>query len=307
MKSIESEIYNYLQYCEFHKALSRNTIRAYKIDVKHFVSFLEKHNLKEEATSKIGKEIIQLYVDEVLAQYAPRSCKRKIACIKAFFNYLEFEDIIPVNPFRKLRIKIREAQTLPKVMKRNEASAQLKYVYRIKKEAKTEKQIFYATRTIAAYELLMGTGMRIGELCSLKMSSFDLDSGTIQIHGKGGKERVVYLVSDVVMEAIKAYIKVRQAHSDYFFVNWNNNRMQEESMRSIIRSVAQITTHRRITPHMFRHTFATMLLESNVDISYIQELLGHSSIRTTQIYLHLSNTSIRAALKKANLRERLIS
>lgn len=307
MKSIATEIQDYLSNCEHQKKLSPNTIRAYKIDAKYFLSFLSQYQLQNEPASKIGKEIIQQFVDNLLVHYAPRTCKRKIACIKAFFNYLEFEDIIPINPFRKIRLKIKEAQTLPKVMKHSETTEQLRYVYQMANNTKTKRQLFYAKRAIAVYELLLGTGMRIGELCHLKLSSLDLDNQTIRILGKGGKERIVYLVSDIVVDAVKAYLKLRTSHSEFIFINWNNCRMREESIRSIILSIGERTVHRRITPHMFRHTFATMLLESNVDISYIQELLGHSSIRTTQIYLHLSNTSIRSALIQANLRNRLIS
>lgn len=306
MKSIATEIQDYLSNCEHQKKLSPNTIRAYKIDTNNFLSFLSQYKLQNEPASKIGKEIIQQFVDNLLVHYAPRTCKRKIACIKALFNYLEFEDIIPINPFRKIRIKIRETQTLPKVMKQSETTEQLRYVYQMANNTKTKRQLFYAKRAIAVYELLLGTGMRIGELCHLKLSSLDLDNQTILILGKGGKERVVYLVSNIVVDAIKAYLKLRTSHSEFIFINWNNRRMREESIRNIILSIGEKTVHRRITPHMFRHTFATMLLESNVDISYIQELLGHSSIRTTQIYLHLSNTSIRSALIQANLRNRLI-
>ena len=307
MKSIVTEIQDYLSNCEHQKQLSSNTIRAYKIDTNNFLSFLSQYKLQNEPASKIGKEIIQQFVDNLLVHYAPRTCKRKIACIKTLFNYLEFEDIIPINPFRKIRIKIRETQTLPKVMKQSETTEQLRYVYQMANNTKTKRQLFYAKRAIAVYELLLGTGMRIGELCHLKLSSLDLDNQTILILGKGGKERVVYLVSNIVVDAIKAYLKLRTSHSEFIFINWNNRRMREESIRNIILSIGEKTVHRRITPHMFRHTFATMLLESNVDISYIQELLGHSSIRTTQIYLHLSNTSIRSALIQANLRNRLIS
>ena len=140
----------------------------------------------------IGKEIIQQFVDNLLVHYGPRTCKRKIACIKAFFNYLEFEDIIPINPFRKIRLKIKEAQTLPKVMKHSETTEQLRYVYQMANNTKTKRQLFYAKRAIAVYELLLGTGMRIGELCHLKLSSLDLDNQTIRILGKGGKEKVTF-------------------------------------------------------------------------------------------------------------------
>ena len=304
--TISDYIYMYLQYCQHQKKLSHNTLRAYQIDMAQFIVYLNSH-AADRSPKEIDKKTIQAYVDNLATHYAPRSCKRKIACLKAFFSHLEFEDIITVSPFRKLRIAIKEPRVLPRTIKKADMSILLQHVYKSAKETNTPHQHFNAVRNIAIYELLLSTGIRIGELCRLQTDSIDFDSGTIQIYGKGDKERTVYLTSDIVKKALQNYALLREQlteiSADYFFVNWNSKRIQEENVRSQMRKASKALLHKRITPHMFRHTFATTLLENKVDIRYIQELLGHSSIKTTQIYLHLSNASIRTALNQAKLRE----
>lgn len=306
MNGISNRIFSYLSICEKRKRLAANTIRAYSIDLKQFIWFLKEKGIESVEASEITKETLKEYVDCIQEQYAPRSFKRKVACLKAFFNYLEFEDEILVNPFRKMRIQIKESKGLPKVIKKFEISLQLHRVYQQAAYAKTAYQQFCAARKIACYELLINTGMRVGELCSLTMDAIDFDSGSIRIWGKGSKERIVYITSEMAMSALQRYKQLREqlgTTSDYLFINWKKRRMREETVRCFVRRIAEELLKKRITPHMFRHTFATMLLEKHVDISYIQALLGHSSIKTTQIYLHLCNASIREALEKTRLRD----
>lgn len=305
MNSISSSIWKYLGYCEEQKHLSANTMRAYKIDMKQFIFFLKERQLENTSVTAITKEILKEFVGQLQKRYASRTCRRKIACVKAFFNYLEFEDIISINPFRKIRIKLQEAKTLPKTMKKQEIKSQLRYVYWLISIAKTGYQKFFALRLAAIYELLIGTGIRIGELCKLKTSDIDIDNRNIRILGKGGKERIVYLTSDVLITALVQYKEIAEKDgekTEFFFRGCHQEYITEDCARNWIKRIGQKTIEKRVTPHMFRHTFATALLEKGVDIRYIQELLGHSSIKTTMIYLHLENTSIRSAVEQANLR-----
>lgn len=302
MTTITNQATAYLRFCNSHKKLSHNTLRAYRIDLTQFLNYLHGFGLDHKGPKETTKEIIQLYINQLLDHYAARTCKRKIACIKAFFNHLEFEDIIPVNPFRKIRVQIKEGKQLPKTIRVEEAAKQMEYIYALKQRASSKRQVFSVNRLIAVYELLFATGIRVGELCSIRLTDIDFKCKTIRINGKGKKERIVYLVSDIVIQALHEYLDCRISTTDYLFVSSNGHKMNEESIRSTIARIAQTTVKRRITPHMFRHTFATMLLESNMDICFIQELLGHSSIKTTQIYLHLSNTAIRNALTHADIR-----
>lgn len=306
METIIKSIREYLAYCKEQKKLSENTLRAYRIDTDQFISYLKRRHLDAISCCNLTKDDVQEYVKELIASYATRTCKRKIACIKAFFNYLEFEDIIPVNPFRKVRIKLNEPKELPKTIRKQEISKQLRYVYSKAYQARTPYEMFYSSRMIACYELLIGTGLRVGELCSLQADAIDLDNLTIRILGKGRKERIVYLTSQQLVDAMRSYSQLKQTYkisSEYFFTNLNGSRMKEGTVRRIVQKVGNAVSHQRITPHMYRHTFATTLLEKNIDISFIQVLLGHSSIKTTQIYLHLSNATIRSALMSVKLRE----
>ncbi len=305
MNNISDRIWEYLRYCKEQKHLSRNTIRAYRIDMQQFIDFLGERKLEKKGVTAINKEILKEFVGLIQERYAPKTCRRKIACVKAFFNHMEYEDVILVNPFRRIKVKLKEEKTLPKTMKRQEIALQLRYVYKLISKAKSGHQRFIALRLAAIYELLIGTGIRIGELCKLKTDDIDFDDRSIRILGKGGKERIVYLTSNIIITALQQYAETAESNgmkSEFFFKGRNQKHISEESARNYIEKIARKILGKRITPHMFRHTFATMLLESNVDIKYIQELLGHSSIKTTMIYLHLVNSSVRAAVEKANLR-----
>lgn len=305
MDNISDRIWQYLRYCKEQKHLSENTIRAYRIDMQQFIGFLGERQLEKVSVVTISKDVLKEFVGLIQERYAPKTCRRKIACIKAFFNHMEYEDVISVNPFRKIKVKLKEEKTLPKTMKKQEITLQLRYVYELISKAKSGYQKFIALRLAAIYELLIGTGIRIGELCKLKTDDIDFDDRSIRILGKGGKERVVYLTSNMLIAALRQYAEIAESNgmkSEYFFSGRNQKHFSEESARNYIGKIAWKILGKRITPHMFRHTFATMLLESNVDIKYIQELLGHSSIKTTMIYLHLVNASVRAAVEHANLR-----
>lgn len=306
MRNIVHAIRDYMDYCKNQKRLSHNTMRAYDIDMKQFIAYLCEGGFDKLDIHEVTKDILKVFVERLQFQYAVKTCKRKIACVKAFFSYLEVEDIIPVNPFRKVRIKLNEARKLPKTIKKQDVVHQLEYVYQLAEKANTPYQRYYAARTIACYEILINTGMRIGEVSNLKSDSIDLEAKCIRIVGKGNKERIAYITCSSVIQAIQKYVDTKEKlhiSSCYFFTTVQGKRMSEESARMLIRHIGKVAVGKHITPHMFRHTFASMLLELNVDIRYIQELLGHSSINTTQIYLHLLNTSIRASLERANLRE----
>ena len=308
MKAIISEIKDYLCYCEMKKKLSSNTMRAYRIDMQQFINYLLQCRPSLICISDITKDVLREYVYEVLEKYASRTSKRKIACVKAFFNHLEFEDVIIVNPFRKIRIPIKEPKTLPKVMQKQEVQNQFTFVYNRLKEARTEYQKYCTLRDATCYELLFSTGMRVGELCSLQKDSFDFDSGTVRILGKGGKERILYVTSPTALSTLKAYCTLRDKlgiESKYLLSGWFRPRLSESAVRYFIKKISVTSILRHVTPHMFRHTFATMLLENSVDIGYIQQILGHSSIKTTMIYLHLYNSAIRSALQTCNPRDGL--
>jgi site-specific recombinase XerD len=222
----------------------------------------------------------------------PKSVKRKIASIKAFFHYLEYKDIIILNPFNKLQIKFREPVILPKTIPLKTLEVLFNAAYAKYHKTTSPCQKRKTLRDIAVLELLFATGIRISELCSILLQNMDLQNNIILIHGKGSKERLIHICDPNVLNILNQYYTEYYSQISacgYFFVNNTGNRLSDQSVRDMINKycrIADIDYH--ITPHMFRHTFATQLLEENVDIRYIQTMLGHSSINVTEIYTHVT-------------------
>lgn len=275
----------YLNFCINRKNLDQKTIKSYRIDLQQYKDYYQLYELEW-----VEKSSIEQYIDHMHNKYKPKSVKRKIASLKAFFHYLEIEDIIGLNPFHKIQIKYKEPFILPKTIPINSIETIINYAYSQYKKATTAYSRMVALRNILILELLFATGMRISELCSLKSDQIDLNDYVIRIYGKGNKERLIQICNENVRSLIDKYITV-MCNNDipYFFVNRLHNRLSEQSVRYMIDDYAKnagIKQH--ITPHMFRHSFATLLLEEDVDIRYIQQMLGHSSITTTQIYTHTS-------------------
>lgn len=294
-QTINTQIRDYLTHCKYEKNLNPKTLKAYETDLHQYAQFAK---TKESAYSK---ESLQLYIIQLQNSYKIKSVKRKIASIKAFFNYLEYEELIESNPFAKLRIKLHEPFLLPRTIPLTVVDLLLRCAYRVK-AADTAGTFEYSCdlRDIAVLELLFATGMRVSELCSLRPEFVDLSEGTVKIYGKGSKERIIQIGNEDVLTAVRAYYSAFSDNieaSGWFFVNQRGHQLSDQSVRLIIRKyteLAGIDLH--ITPHMFRHAFATLLLEEDVDIRYIQQLLGHSSIVTTQIYTHVASKKQRDIL-----------
>ena len=233
-------------------------------------------------------------------QYQPKTVKRKIASLKALFRYFEYKELISQNPFNRIQVKFREPALLPKTIPLYTVEAFLSTIYKQASNARTDYQKRNALRDAAVIELLFATGIRISELCSLNVDDVNLHDRTVLIYGKGSRERKVQIGSDDVISILSKY-KNNYAEEirccRYFFVNQSGRRLSEQSVRRMINnytSLAAIDLH--ITPHMFRHTFATSLLEADVDIRYIQEILGNSSITVTEIYTHVAMSKQRDIL-----------
>lgn len=288
MNTLNNYITEYLEYCECRKRLDYKSIKAYKIDLNQYAAFSS--NLPE----CLSKDMVDRFITTLHKQYKPKTVKRKIASLKAFFHYMEYKELLSENPFAKLDIRFREAKLLPKTIPFHSIQKFLSTLYSQKETAKSEYQLHCSIRDIAVIELLFATGMRISELCSLKPSDIDLESNNILIYGKGAKERMLQIGNQEVIAALLLYQKTFADKIDacgYFFVNKLHHKLSDQSVRFMINRYADLAgIEQHITPHMFRHSFATLLLEQDVDIRYIQKMLGHSSISTTEIYTHVSNT-----------------
>ncbi|MEZ5082408.1 MAG: tyrosine-type recombinase/integrase [Bacteroidales bacterium] len=283
---------DFLFHCKYEKNLSNKTIKAYKTDLKQFNLYL-KNNCKITKVEEIDRETIKGFLKEI-SKYKPKTTLRKIASIKAMFNFMEYENEDFYNPFHRLKIKIKHTHELPTVMNLKEIKKLLKTAYDLRDKLFNSDTHKYKSiiRDIAVLELLFGTGIRVSELCNIKATDLDIHSKAILIRGKGQKERFVYICNTEILTSIKDYLSIFKdeiSKSEFVFVNRLGRRLSEQSVRFMVKNYSSLAElSKAITPHTFRHTFATLLLEKDVDIKYIQHLLGHSSIMTTQIYTHVS-------------------
>lgn len=304
MNILQEHIKNYLEYCQYQKRLDKKTLKAYQIDLSQFCTQTSSLNIME-----ITPNELETFIAALNQKYKPKTVKRKIATLKAFFHYLEYKDLIEKNPFNKMQIKFRDPIILPKTIPLHTIEVFLSTIYMQRINAKTNYQRRNALRDAAVIELLFATGMRISELCSLKINDVNLYDRNILIYGKGSKERKIQIGNDDVINILKEYkndFATEMLHCNYFFVNQNCQALSDQAVRRMINkytSLASIDLH--ITPHMFRHTFATSLLEADVDIRYIQEMLGHNSINITEIYTHVAMSKQRDILTKKHPRKDL--
>lgn len=287
MNNLQTHISSYLEYCLAQKRLDEKTIKAYRIDL---IQFYNEISISDPC--KIAPYDLEKYIKKMHRKYKPKSVRRKIASIKAFFHYLEYKNIILQNPFNKIQIHFREPVILPKTIPLYIVEEFLFTIYKQRSAAKTNYQKRNALRDAAIVELLFSTGIRISELCNLKISDVNLIDGVILIYGKGSKERILQIGNSSVLNILKEYkndFYNEIVQCNHFFSSQSGKPLSDQSVRRMINKYASLSSiDLHITPHMFRHTFATSLLEADVDIRYIQEMLGHSSINITQIYTHVA-------------------
>lgn len=292
-------ITNYLNYCEYQKRLSLKTLKAYRIDLNQFYTCMQNKNIK-------NKQEISLYIQELHTHYQPKTVKRKIASIKAYYTYLEKQEYIKDNPFHKLDYHFKEPIVYPKTITLQELNKFYNSLYKYSLKHSHNKTII---RDIAVMELLICTGIRVSEVTNMLKSNIIIHQNKLIINGKGKKERMIFIENNNLILSLQNYYQTfinEINESEYFFVNRLGHPLSEQSIRFMIKKYCHmfnITTH--ITPHMFRHTFATMMLEEDVDIRYIQEILGHSSITTTQIYTHMSTHKQKEIMTCKNPRHKL--
>ena len=303
--TLQNAINEFLLHCSIEKNLSPKTLKAYGIDLQQLSIFMD----PKIVVTDISKQDLRDYLGS-LTCLKPKSVKRKIATVKAMFNFLEFEDKILINPFRKMRIKIKEPQRLPTVMDMHEIIKIFKTCYRRINSIANGQSYSYreAIRNIAILELLFSTGARVSEIAGLRKEYINLHSGSIVIKGKGDKERIIQVCNPETMDILQQYFilfaKNIENAGGWFLVNRFHKKLSDQSIRHMVKRTAlKAGLSKRITPHMFRHSFATLLLEKDVDIKYIQSLLGHSSIMTTQIYTHVNRKRQRQILQAKHPRK----
>ena len=280
------------------KNLSEKTLRAYTSDLKQFFNY-ENNILQPDICAFITYLNGQLKLKDT-------SIRRKIITLKNFYNYLLDTEIINSSPFRKLKFRFKQEKKLPKTLTVNEISKILK-CFDIDPTALSPYTQREYIRDAALLDLLISTGIRIGEAAALTIDDIILSERTLLIHGKGRKQRLIYISSSQTWDRIKTLIKERKNCNDkHLFVNRYGQPLSIHGIEDIYKKYikkAQITT--KSTPHYLRHTFATNLLANGADLRSVQEILGHASVATTQIYTEVTTARKKQVLRKFNYRNKL--
>ena len=285
---IKDALSEYKQYLIVEKGLSKNTIYSYLRDLIAFSNFIgEDYEINQ--IENINKEHIHLYLKELSKTNCTNSISRKLVSLRMLYIFLVKENIVKENLMSSFTLPKRDKK-LPIVLSQEEMIEILDGI--IVCDA-------ISSRNRCMVELLYATGMRISELLNLTLKDLNIKMGFIKVIGKGNKERMIPIGS-YVGEILEQYINDYRAefnikNDSLLFFNKHGQRLSREEFYSILQTIVNSTSiTKKVSPHTFRHTFATHLLENGADLRSIQELLGHSDISTTTIYTHISNQKIRS-------------
>lgn len=273
--------------------LSPHTVLAYLGDVDQFMGFVKTKGSLFDNPQRIDPAFARSYLRWLeLKDFSKKSVARKISSCRAFFRYIFREGKVKLNPFEHI-LSPKLGKRLPSFLYPEEVIKLLNAVNLKQKNG---------PRDLAILELIYASGMRVGEVAKLRADNVDLESGEVLVQGKGDKERIV-LIGSHAISSIKKYLEARPADDKTLFLGRTRSKLTSRSMERMIRKYARkagIT--KRVTPHTLRHSFATHLLNGGADLKIVQELLGHSSLSTTQIYTHLTKEKLKSIYDKAHPR-----
>lgn len=291
-------INNFIKYLKSTKNLSPKTLEAYSIDINMFVR-IEKNIFKPNICAYIS------YLQSLGLKDS--SIKRKIVTLRIFYDYLYNEKIISQSPFLNLKFKFKQERKLPKTLSITEVKRLLNcFVNNIENMSLFARRQF--VRDSALIDLLISTGIRVAEAASIKFNDIITYEHAVLIHGKGRKQRIIYISSNETWQRLLSQIKMQKklSSTSFLFTNRNDKPLTSHSIEKIYKKYATFAKINPLsTPHYLRHTFATNLLANGADLRSVQELLGHSSIATTQIYTEISSLRKKQVLKKYNYRNKL--
>lgn len=290
---------DYQHYLKIERGLSDNTQQNYARDIKKLIVFLETHNV-EDTPIHLSKETVQRFVYEVAQTMNPRSQARIISGLKSFFNYLVFEDYRKDNPLDLIESP-KVGRKLPDTLSEEEINMLIGAIDLSKPEGE---------RNRAMLETLYGCGLRVSELVHLKISDLFFDEDFIKVTGKGNKQRFVPIsvinkkYVDIYQKEIRLHRPVQKGFEDILFLNRRGKRLTRAMLFTIVKQLsAKIGLQKNISPHTFRHSFATHLLKNGADLRSIQQMLGHESITTTEIYVHLDRSDLARVLNEFHPRK----
>lgn len=292
-------IKSFQSYLKIERGLSANTIANYSFDLQRLTSFLEENSITKNPIN-ISEEEIQLFIYAVSKEVNPRSQARIISGLKSFFSYLIFEDYRSDNPMELIETP-RIGRKLPDTLSVQDIDALIHAIDLTKNEGE---------RNRAMLETLYGCGLRVSELISLKISDLFFDEGFIKITGKGNKQRFVPIGNttekyiNLYKNQVRIHHPIQKGHEDTLFLNRRGKKLTRAMIFTIIKDLAvKIDLHKAISPHTFRHSFATHLLENGADLRSIQLMLGHESITTTEIYVHLDRKHLKQIVNQFHPRK----
>jgi site-specific recombinase XerD len=295
MPSLTTVIEKFLNHCRYSKSLSPHTIRAYTQDLDDFSSFAG----EKRSPKTITKNDIETYIQGLRKRsLSPATAKRRLGCLKVFFQWLETTETIAESPLLRLKLTIKLPRRLPRAITRTDLRD-------LVKRASQTSSSMLTTATDLAILIMATTGIRVAELVALRIQDIEATDGCIRVHGKGSRERTVFVTNPSLLKKLRNHLarrqQIAQAHGR-LFVNQRGLPLTTSTFRTHLRKASDTSkVSKRVTPHMLRHTAATLLLEEGVDIRVVQRLLGHQSISTTEIYTHVADMTLRKALVRADL------
>ncbi len=299
MNNWQSYIKEYQHYLKLERGLSKNTIDNYTFDIEKLVLFLTQKEINISPIH-ITEEVIQQFIYEMASQVNPRSQSRLISGLKSFFNYLIFEDYRNDTPLELIEVP-KTGRKLPDTLSTLEIDSLIQAIDLSTPEGERNK---------AMLETLYSCGLRVSELISLKLSDLFFEEGFIKITGKGNKQRFVPVGKSTIkivtsyVNQVRVHLSIQKNFEDTLFLNRRGRQLTRAMVFTIIKNLAfKINLNKTISPHTFRHSFATHLLENGADLRSIQLMLGHESITTTEVYMHLDRKFLSEVLKNYHPRK----
>jgi len=286
----------FLEYLSSIKKYSAHTILNYELDINKFEEFL---NFRKLNIKVIEYKDILDYISYLKDEHKSTSINRNLSCLRSYYNFLIRNNFINNNPFNLIH-SMKKEKKLPEYFKYNEYEELVNSI-----DISNDLGI----RNKCLFEVLLCTGCRVNELVNIKLTDIDINNQEIRVLGKGNKERIVYLGSFAV-DALNDYLSVRNnimgsKNNDNLFLNHLGNKLTTRGVRDIIDKILlKSSTNLKITPHTFRHSFATMMLNEGCDLKSVQELLGHVSLSTTSVYTHVSNEELKRVYLHTNPRQK---
>ena len=279
---------DYTTYLKLERGLSKNSIQSYTMDIEKLMSFLETHDINVTPIL-IDKDTVQQFIYEIAKVVNPRSQARIISGLKSFFNYLIFEDYRKDNPLDLIESP-KLGRKLPDTLSENEIDNLIQGIDLSSAEGE---------RNRAMLETLYGCGLRVSELIGLKISDLFFEEDFIKVTGKGDKQRFVPISPvnkkyiNIYRNEIRVHLNIQEGFQDILFLNRRGKQLTRAMIFTIVKNLAvTIGLKKNISPHTFRHSFATHLLENGADLRSIQQMLGHESITTTEIYMHVDRSHL---------------